>query len=46
MLLALVAAFGCGEGRFRIPGKDQPFAQYRKLVPDCPEPTYFGLAFD
>ena len=43
---ALVAAFGCGEGSVRIPGKDQPFAQYRKLVPDCPEPTYFGLAFD
>lgn len=43
---ALVAAFGCGEGRFRIPGQDQPFAQYRKLTPDCPEPGYFGLAFD
>jgi ribosomal protein S18 acetylase RimI-like enzyme len=43
---ALVAAFGCGEGRFRIPGQDQPFAQYRKLIPTCPEPGYFGLAFD
>ncbi len=42
----LVAAFGCREGTFRIPGTDLPFAQYRKLLPDCTEPSYFGLAFD
>lgn len=42
----LVAAFGCREGSFRIPGEELPFAQYRKLRPDCTEPSYFGLAFD
>lgn len=42
----IVAALGCGEGSFRIPGNDLPFAQYRKLQPDCIEPAYFGLAFD
>lgn len=42
----LVAALGCREGNFRIPGKDLPFAQYLKLRPDCTEPGYFGLALD
>lgn len=42
----LVAAFGCREGSFRIPGEDLPFAQYRRLRPDCTKPSYFGLAFD
>jgi len=42
----LVAALGCREGNFRIPGRDLPFAQYLKLRPDCAEPSYFGLALD
>ncbi len=43
---ALVSALGCTEGHFRIQGTDKPFAQYLPLTPDCPMPTYFGLAFD
>ncbi len=42
----LVGALGCKEGNFRIPGTDQPFAQYLKLREDCVIPGYFGLAFD
>jgi hypothetical protein len=40
----IVAALGCKEGRFRIPG-GTPFAMYRPLS-DISAPTYFGLAFD
>ena len=40
----IVAALGCKEGRFRIPGS-VPFAMYHPLS-DAPAPTYFGLAFD
>jgi GNAT superfamily N-acetyltransferase len=40
----IVAALGCKEGRFRIPGS-VPFAMYHPLS-DTPAPTYFGLAFD
>lgn len=43
---ALVAALGCREGFFRIPGADKPFAQYLPLRTDCVKPGYFGLAFD
>lgn len=42
----IVAAFGCREGFFRIPGPDKPFAQGVKLNPNCHFPSYFGLAFD
>lgn len=40
----IVAALGCTEGRFRIPGKSR-FAMYCPLS-DSPAPKYFGLAFD
>lgn len=42
----ILAALGCGNGFFRCPGDGRPFAMLRPLVPDCPMPTYFGLAFD
>lgn len=42
----IVAAFGCREGHFRIPGADTPFAQGVKLSGNCHFPSYFGLAFD
>lgn len=43
---ALVAALGCREGFFRIPGADKPFAQYLPLTANCAKPGYFGFAFD
>lgn len=42
----MVAAFGCREGFFRIPGPDRAFAQGLKLDHFCHFPSYFGLAFD
>ena len=40
-------ALGCKNGRFRVPGDEQPFAMYHSLTPTLtPLPTYFGLAFD
>ena len=44
---AIVRALGCAKGRFRVVGKDKPFAMYRPLN-GCKSaaPTYFGLAFD
>ena len=43
----IVEALGCAEGTFRTPGPGQPFAMYRPLGENAPEPpTYFGLAFD
>lgn len=44
---SVVRAFGCAEGRFRVPGTDKPFAMYRALNDGrSSPPTYFGLAFD
>lgn len=44
---SVVRAFGCVEGRFRIPGADKPFAMYRALSDGkISSPGYFGLAFD
>lgn len=44
---AIVAAFGCSEGRFRTPGEDIPFAMYHLLGNGADAlPSYFGLAFD
>lgn len=42
----LVTALGCSSGSFRCPGKGKDFAMLCPLTPDCPTPTYFGLAFD
>lgn len=42
----IVKALGCREGRFRGPGRDEPFAMWFPLAEDAPQPGYFGLAFD
>lgn len=42
----IVKALGCREGSFRIPGREKPFAMFRPLLPEAPEPKYFGFAFD
>ena len=42
----LISALGYGEGDFRMPGEERPFAMFRPLAGDCPQPAYFGLAFD
>lgn len=33
-------------GRFRTPGTGREFAMFLPLQPDCPTPTYLGLALD
>lgn len=44
---ALVAALGCGEGRFRTPGCGNNIAMFRPLGGSAlPAPGYFGLIFD
>lgn len=42
----IIAALGCTEGKFRVPGKEKPFAMYRSLTDDPAMPLYFGLAMD
>ena len=42
----ILKAMGYGEGVFRIPGKEIPFAMYRPIAENAPVPTYLGLAFD
>lgn len=42
----IAAALGCGEGVFRIPGLEKPFAMFHPLIPDVKWPDYFGFAFD
>lgn len=42
----ILKALGCVKGRFRTPGKDQPFAMYLPLTETAEKPAYFGLAFD
>ena len=42
----IVAALEAELGEFRIPGDEFPFAMYYPLTANCPEPGYFGLAFD
>lgn len=42
----IVTALGCTKGRFRMPGKERPFAMFLPLQEDAPVPQYFGLAFD
>ena len=41
----IVAALGCREGIFRVPGTGR-FAMFRPLREDCAIPHYFGFAFD
>lgn len=42
----ILAALGMAEGRFRTPGTGRNFAMFLPFTPDCPVPTYFGLALD
>ena len=42
----LVSALGYAEGSFRVPGSGRPFAMFRPLLTDCPQPAHFGFAFD
>lgn len=42
----ILKALGCGKGRFRTPGQEQPLAMYLPLKENAGKPTYFGLAFD
>jgi hypothetical protein len=42
----ILAALRTESGQFRRPGTQFPFAMYYPLTPDCPEPGWFGLAFD
>lgn len=47
MASSIVKTLECAEGRFRVPGKDIPFAMYRALNDEkISSPEYFGLAFD
>lgn len=47
MASSIVKTLECANGRFRVPGKDIPFAMYRALNDDkMLPPEYFGLAFD
>jgi len=41
----IVAALGCREGQFRVPGV-VPFAMFYPLIPSAKVPHYFGFAFD
>jgi hypothetical protein len=41
----IVAAFGCPEGVFRMPGEDD-FAMYFPLVESAAAPGHLGFAFD
>lgn len=43
---AVTAALGARQGRFRVPGKDKPFAMYFSFSPSDAAPDYFGLALD
>lgn len=42
----ILTTLGMAEGRFRTPGTDSNFAMFLPLTPDCPTPSYFGLALD
>jgi GNAT superfamily N-acetyltransferase len=42
---AIVATLDCRNGRFRMPGTEQPFAMYFPLRDEA-APSYFGFAFD
>lgn len=42
----ILVTLGLTSGRFRTPGTGQDFAMFLPLTPDCPTPSYFGLALD
>lgn len=42
----IVAALGCTEGKFTVPGAEEPFAMGMALTPDFRKPRHFAFAFD
>lgn len=42
----ILGALGYGQGTFRTPGNDKPFAMFLPLKDGAERPGYFGLAFD
>lgn len=42
----IVAALGCKEGAFTVPGEEKPFAMVIALTPDFQKPSHFAFAFD
>lgn len=42
----IVTALRASAGRFRTPGTGRDFAMFCPLISNCPQPDYFGLAFD
>ena len=42
----IVAALGCTEGTFAVPGEEEPFAMGIAFAPDFRKPTYFAFAFN
>ena len=42
----IVAALGCKEGIFTVPGEDEPFAMGIAFTPDFQQPSHFSFAFD
>lgn len=42
----ILRALGYRQGRFRVPGKDIPFAMFLPLREDAQAPDYLGLVFD
>lgn len=42
----ILRSLGCREGIFRTPGGDHAFSMICPLNENCPQPAYFGLAFD
>lgn len=42
----ILQALGHTKGSFRAPGAGREFAMYFPMTPNCPRPSYFGLALD
>ena len=42
----IVAALGCEEGTFTMPGEEEPFAMGMALAPSFRKPRHFAFAFD
>lgn len=42
----IVAALGCKEGVFTVPGEKEPFAMGIAFVPDFQKPSHFAFSFD
>lgn len=42
----IVAALGCAEGTFTVPGEKEPFAMGIAFTPDFPKPQHFAFAFN